>query len=222
MNYAVLLLAGSSTRFLNNIPKQFYKVNDKPIYYYSLKALNDSKDIDGILLITLKDKVMDVYNETKSFKFNKVKAVIAGGNSRNESVRFALTKLKEVLQDDDIVLIHDAARPLLDTKLINYAITETKSKDATTFALRSYDTLVKATNYTITSYLNRNEIFRVQTPQTFKFSLILEAYKSNKFTNDDTELVTNLNKKVYLLKGDPKLFKITSIEDIDKLKSYLC
>lgn len=222
MNFALLLLAGKSTRFDNNLPKQFYIINKKPLYYYPLKALSDSNDIDGIILVTLKEKVMEVYDAVNAFKINKVKAVIAGGNTRNESVKLGLDKLKEYLKPDDIVLIHDAARALLDTNIISTAINETKKKDATTFALRSFDTLVKAKDFIITGYINRNETFRVQTPQTFKYSLILEAYNQHITTNDDTELVSNMNKKVYLLKGDSKLFKVTTFMDIKKLKSYLC
>ena len=221
MNYSILLLAGSSTRFLNNIPKQFYRVKDKPIYYYSLKALNNAKDIDGIILVTNKDKVLDVFNEAKQFNFIKVRAVIAGGTSRNESVKLGLDKIKEFANKDDIILIHDAARPSLDEKLINIAINETKKYSATTFAIHSYDTLVKAKNYIITSYLNRNEIFRIQTPQTFKYEVICNAYKNFHLTNDDTELVHALNIPVHLLKGEAKLFKITSFEDIKKLENYL-
>ena len=76
-------------------------------------------------------------------------------------------------------------------------------------------------NYEVNAYLERNEIFRLQTPQTFKAKLILEAYKLNKNTHDDTELVFLNKKKVHLLKGNERLFKITSIDDIKKLESYL-
>lgn len=222
MNYALLLLAGSSKRFNNKTPKQFFIVKGKPVYYYPLKALNDSPLIDQIIILTLEDKVMDVFNYVKNNKFNKVKAVIAGGDTRNMTVNFGLKHIKDNIKDDDIILIHDAARALLDNKTIEIAINETKKKEATTFALHSYDTLVKAApNYEVNAYLERNEIFRLQTPQTFKAKLILEAYRLNKNTHDDTELVFLTKEKVHLLKGSERLFKITSIDDIKKLESYL-
>ncbi len=222
MNYALLLLAGSSKRFNSKIYKQFYLVKNKPVYYYPLKALNESPLIDSIIILTLKDKVMDVFNFTKNNKFNKVKAVIAGGNTRKETVSFGLKHIKENVKDEDIILIHDAARALLNSKDIEIAINETKKKGATTFAIHCYDTLIKANkNYEVTSYLNRNEIFRVQTPQTFKAKIIIDAYKNNKITNDDTELAFLNKNKVHLLKGDERLFKITSFDDIKKLESYL-
>lgn len=221
MNYALLLLAGSSKRFKYNTPKQFYLINKKPIYYYPLKALNDSKLIDGIIVLTLEDKVMDVFNFAKANKLNKVKAVIAGGNTRNETVKFGISKLNEYIKDDDIVLIHDAARVLLTSAQIEQAINETIKLGATTFAIHSYDTLVKAKNYQVTSYLERDEIFRIQTPQTFKYKIIKDAYKNFKVTHDDTELVFNNKIPVHLLKGDERLFKVTSFEDIKKLENYL-
>jgi len=222
MNYALLLLAGSSNRFHDKTPKQFYLIKNKPLYYYPLKALNESKNIDEIIVLTLKDKIFEVFSFVKENKLNKVKVVISGGNSRNESVRFGLNKIKEKANEDDIVLIHDAARAMLTSNDVDIAINETKKKEATTFAIRSYDTLVKASNYQINQYLNRDEIFRIQTPQTFKFDLIFKAYQNNKFTNDDTELVFLLNKKVHLLKGSERLFKVTTKEDIKKTESYVC
>lgn len=222
MNYALLLLAGSSKRFNNKTPKQFYLVKGKPVYYYPLKALNDSPLIDHIVILTLENKVIDVFNDVKNFKFNKVKAVISGGNTRNETVKFGLNKLKENIQDEDIILIHDASRALLDLHTIEVAINESKKKGATTFALHSYDTLVKASNnYEVVSYLERNEIFRLQTPQTFKAKIIMDAYNHMKETHDDTELVFLNKKKIHLLKGSERLFKITNFDDIKKLESYL-
>lgn len=221
MNYALLLLAGSSKRFKNHTPKQFYLFKGRPLYYYPLKALESSKDIDGIILLTNKDKVMEVYNFTKSNKINKIKAVIAGGNSRNESVRFGLIKLKEYIKDDDLVLIHDAARPLLNQDDIKVAINETKKKGATSFAIRSFDTLIRAyPNYQVKEYINREDVFRLQTPQTFKYQLIVEAYnKVKQPTFDDTELVYLLRKPVHLLKGSEHLFKVTRLEDVKRLEN---
>ncbi len=222
MNFALLLLAGSSNRFKDNTYKQFYLVNNKPLYYYPLKALNDSKEIDQIIVLTLKDKIFDVFNFVKQNNLNKVKAVIGGGNSRNETVKFGLEKIKETANEDDIVLIHDAARALLTSIDVDNAIKETKTKDVTTYALHSYDTLVRAKNFEVVQYLNRDEIFRIQTPQTFKFKLINNAYKNFKHTNDDTELVFLTKHKVHLLKGSERLFKVTTKEDIKKMETYLC
>ena len=222
MNYALLLLAGSSKRFKSNTLKQFYIFKGRPIYYYSLKALNDSPLIDQIIILTLEDKVMDVFNYTKNNHLNKVKAVISGGATRNQTVSFGLKHIKDQVKEDDLILIHDASRALLNAKFIEVAINETKKKGATTFALHSYDTLVKASNnYEVMNYIERNEVFRLQTPQTFKAKLIMDAYKTHKDTHDDTELVFLNKNKIHLLKGSERLFKITSFDDIKKLESYL-
>ncbi|MCQ2794223.1 MAG: 2-C-methyl-D-erythritol 4-phosphate cytidylyltransferase [Bacilli bacterium] len=223
MNYALLLLAGSSKRFKQKTPKQFYLINGRPLYYYPLKALEASEDIDGIILLTNEDKVMEVYNFTNANHIQKIKAVIAGGASRNDTVKFGLNKLQEFIHDDDIVLIHDAARALLDKETIHTAISETKIKGATTFALRVYDTLVRAyPNYQVKEYVSRLDTFYLQTPQTFKYGLIKEAYqKNNGPTFDDTEIVYRLKKPVHLLKGKEHLFKVTRSEDVNKVMEAL-
>lgn len=221
MNYALLLLAGKSTRFNQATPKQFYIVNKKLVYAYSLETLNNAKEIDGIIILTLKEKVLEVFSYAKDHHYQKVQAVIAGGESRNESVKLGILKAKEYLKDDDILLIHDAARPLLTNDKITLAINETKKLGATTFALHSFDTLVKANHYKVTQYLPREEIFRIQTPQTFIFKLIYNAYQHYYPTHDDTELVYNNKHTIHLLKGDERLFKITNFFDIKKLESYL-
>ena len=100
MNYALLLLAGSSKRFNNQVPKQFYIVKGKPVYYYPLKSLNDSPLIDQIIILTLENQVLDVFNYVKSNKFNKVKAVISGGDTRNMTVSFGLKHIKDQVKEE--------------------------------------------------------------------------------------------------------------------------
>ena len=222
MNYALLLLAGSSKRFNNKTPKQFYLYHKKPLYLYPLIALVRSTKIDDIILITNESRVLEVYGFIKKHRLGKVKAVIAGGKTRNESVRLGLKKLNEFAHDDDLVLIHDAARVLLNDEDIAYAIKETKIKGATSFALRSFDTLIRSfPNYQVKEYIDRMDVFRLQTPQTFKYHLIKEAYmRQNGPKFDDTELVYQIKKPVHLLKGSERLFKITNTDDLIRLEAY--
>lgn len=222
MNYALLLLAGSATRFKSSVPKQFYLLDKKPLFFYPLNALNESKNIDYIVLVVPENKVTAIKDFVKKHKIKKVLCIIAGGNTRNKSVKNGLEAIKKKAKDSDIILIHDAARPLLDQEIIANAIKETKKKKATTFALRCFDTMVKANNKCeVQEYINREEVFALQTPQTFIYKIIKNAYQKVQKSNDDTELVHHLKHTVYLLEGYEKLFKITSKEDIQKLTSYL-
>lgn len=222
MNYALLLLAGSSTRFKNSIPKQFFLVNKKPVFFYPLCTLSKSKAINQIVLVVPKNQIVNIKKFVTRNKIIKVKHIIAGGKTRNESVKNGLNAIKNHAKANDIILIHDAARPLLGKEDIALAIKETKKNGATTFAYRCYDTMIKINSkYVIKEYLNRDEVFALQTPQTFKYEIIKEAYKTIQKSNDDTELVHRLHKSVHLLNGSDKLFKITNAQDINKLKSYL-
>ncbi|MBP5301457.1 MAG: 2-C-methyl-D-erythritol 4-phosphate cytidylyltransferase [Bacilli bacterium] len=228
MNYAILLLAGSSNRFKDKTPKQFYKIKNKPLYFYPLEILEKSKKINGIILVVPKNKILEINNFThKHFKNNKIKAIIEGGLTRTESVKNGLNFISKTLKckKTDLILIHDAARPLIDEKIISKAISKTKIKKATIFAIKNNDTVVKTIDKKIKKYLDRENIFFIQTPQTFCFNVINNAYKNINIktvkNSDDSELVFKKNINIVLLEGDKKLFKITYKNDIKILKQLL-
>ena len=115
MNIVVVVAAGSGTRMKTiNEPKQFIRVNDKPLMIYSLETFNIHPRIDAIIVVTNEQYIKDVESMCKEYKLNKVKAVVKGGSTRQESVFNGLEKAMSLSQSkDDIVLIHDAARPLV-------------------------------------------------------------------------------------------------------------
>ena len=226
MNYAILLLAGKSTRFIinknNKIQKQFYIIDDKPLYFYSLNVLNNSKNIDVIIILTIKNKIKIVRKFVKKNNFSKVKSIIAGGNYRSKTVKLGLEELNKMkINNNDIVLIHDAARPLIDDNIIDIAINKTKKFKATIFALNVTDSIIESKNKYVMKYLKRENIFHVQTPQTFIYKYLKKAYQNFKIKNDDSELVFLIKKKIFLLNGYEKLFKITTFDDIKKFNFFL-
>lgn len=225
MNYSIVLLAGSSTRFGGNTPKQFIKINGKMIVWYSLHTFLMNKEIDEIILVIKKEHQKEIQELIAKEQASKKVTTIIGGNSRQESTYNALKYLKSFAKDDDIVLIHDAARPLISDQIILDNIKCAKEYGAVTTAIPTSDTILFSEDgVTIASVPERKKLYRAQTPQSFKFNIILKAHEQSKNSNlatDDTQLVNNLGISVKIVHGDNALLKVTSPSDVALVESLL-
>lgn len=216
--FAILLLAGSSTRFSSDTKKQFFLLNNKPVYQYSLELFEKSKLIDGIVLVANESDIPSLKEETKNYK--KIVSIVKGGAYRQESVKNGLDALK----DEGRVLIHDSARPLIDEEIISNLLSALDEYDGATPAIQVIDTIVKVNeDKTIASFEDRNRLYRVQTPQAFKLSIVKEAHKkfAGENATDDTTLLYKLGKKVKIVEGKEKYRKITKLEDIKALEEFI-
>lgn len=217
--YALILSAGSSTRFGGTIKKQFYKINDKPVLFYSLNAFNKSKQIDEIVLVTSIDDVELVKAFVKENNFNKVSQIVVGGDARQESVKHGL----DVISDEGYVLIHDAARPLVDEEIISSLLKALEDNDGAAPAIKVVDTIIRVENNELSSFEDREKLYRIQTPQAFRLNVIKEAHVRflNHNATDDTQLVKLLGKKVAIVPGKEQLRKITTLEDTNAIEAYI-
>ena len=217
--YALILSAGSSTRFGGTIKKQFYKINDKPILFYSLNAFNKSNLIDEIVLVTSKEDIELVKAFVNENNFNKVSQIVVGGDVRQKSVKHGL----DVINDNGYVLIHDAARPLVDEEIISSLLNALKTNDGAAPAIKVVDTIIKVENNELSSYEDREKLYRIQTPQAFRLNVIKEAHVKflNENATDDTQLVKLLGKKVAIVPGKEQLRKITTLEDTNAIEAYI-
>lgn len=228
MNYALILAAGSGSRMGNtDKPKQFLPIYGTPLMVHTIEAFEMHEDIDGIVIVTNDAYLDQVKVWCKQYDLSKVKSVVAGGDSRQKSVYNGLIALKSYLKDDDIVLIHDAARPLISSQIITNNIEECKISGAVDTVIKASDTIICSKDFkTIDSIPNRNELYQGQTPQTFKFSLIIKAHEKaleNVVDNvtDDAKLVLSLGYKVSLVNGSKQNFKVTTFDDLMMLKALL-
>lgn len=223
MNIALIVAAGSSLRMGNvDTPKQFINFEGKPLLIYSVDTFNKHNQIDAVVIVTSNDYIEQVNNWCKEYKLNKVKAIVSGGSTRQESVYNGLKAMKDFAKDNDIVLIHDAARPLISEDIISNNISACEQYDAVTTVIKANDTIVHSTEgESINDVPKRKELYQSQTPQTFKYSLIMKAHESvaNSDATDDTQLVLSLNRDVYLVLGDKRNFKVTTPEDLLILKA---
>lgn len=220
MNVAIILAAGNGTRLSNNIKKQFIKIHDKQLFLFSFDSFCSS-NIDKILIVSSKEDINYVRSLVSSNE--KFLDVIAGGETRQQSVKNALDYLKGILADDDVILIHDAARPLIKFPLINEVINKTIKYDCCSLILPIKDTIISLSNNNYESTLERDKLASVQTPQGFKFKIIYEAHLKaiHSSATDDAQLVKKLGFNIHLIKGDEQNFKITTNEDLNYFEYIL-
>ena len=212
---AIILAGGYSKRMNLKTPKQLVKIDNKPLLAYTLGVFERCKSIDSIILVVHKRYILPCRNLVKKYRYKKVEQFCLGGRTRQQSVFNALKKIR----DCDYVVIHDGVRPFVTQRIISRVIKAAKLFDAATCAVRATDTMVEAKGGYIGSVLCRDKLWRIQTPQAFKFDLIFKAHQKAKAkkvfdASDDAQLLLGLKKKVKLIKGSYKNIKITTKSDL--------
>jgi 2-C-methyl-D-erythritol 4-phosphate cytidylyltransferase len=230
MNIALIIAGGSGNRMGQDIPKQFMHVDGAPIIIHTMKAFELHPDIDAIAVVCLKGWETVLKSYANQFCITKLKWLFPGGKSGMESIHNGIYGLKdEGCQDEDLVLIHDAVRPLLSQEIISsniaickaygYAITGIQCREAI---------LVSEDGFTTKTSIPRDTLIRTQTPQTFRLGNIIKAHESAKekgITNSvaSCTLVAELNEDIemHIVPGSEKNIKITTVEDLEMLKALM-
>ncbi len=220
---AIVLAAGQGKRMQTKTAKQFLLLNEKPVVYYSLKAFEESQ-VDMVILVTGKGEISYCEKEIVArYGFSKVKAIVAGGKERYHSVYEGLCALKGLLEEDGIVLIHDGARPMVTGEIISRTIDAARTHGACVAAMPVKDTIkVADPDGFARETLDRSTLWQIQTPQTFRFSLALEAYERlftdevfQKGVTDDAMVVESMCQgRVKLVEGSYENIKVTTPEDM--------
>jgi 2-C-methyl-D-erythritol 4-phosphate cytidylyltransferase len=203
----------------NAAPKQYLKVGGKEIIVYTLQLFQKNRLIDKIIIAADPNYFNLLFGLIKKYKLAKVKLIVEGGKTRQDSVYNALLSLEA--DDNDLIVVHDAARALLPQDVLTNAILTAKKKGNALVCIKAKDTLIKG-KHTVEGYLNRNEVYYVQTPQIFKYNELHKAMsraKKNKFIGtDESMLVKKIGKKVNIVEGSVFNFKITTKEDVKLFK----
>lgn len=220
MNIAVILAAGIGSRMKQKLPKQFIEINNKPLFIFTLEKFLSVQQIDKIILVINKN-YEDLYKQYL-LKFNLLQKIelVNGGQTRQESVSLSLNYLSNIATDNDIVTIHDGARPLVSPEIIlNNIITCQKNQNAVSTVINIVDTIIDK-EYNL---VDKDSLWAVQTPQTFPYKLIklLHAIAKDKnlfSVSDDAQLAKKFGYKVNYVLGSRLNIKITEEEDIYLLK----
>lgn len=215
----IIPAAGSGSRLKTSIPKQFMKIQGKPILAMTIEAFENNRYIDEIMIVCSEGFLPYCKEEIiNKYEFKKVSQLVAGGKERQDSIWNAL---KLVGTEMDYVLVHDGARPYVTEAVIQSVLEETLAHGAAIAAVPSKDTVKVLEEGCFRQTLDRSKLYNVQTPQGFKTSLLKESYKQaydeNFYGTDDAMLVERLGEKVYLAQGDYRNFKITTPDDLETL-----
>ena len=225
MNIALLLAAGADPTFRMDIPKQFVNVYNRPVIVYTMEIFQKHPEIDAIMVACLRgwENMVEAY--AKQFHISKLKWVIQGGNTGQETSKLAVDKLIELCEDDDTIVIHDAIRPMVSDDIISDSIQTCKNKGMGIAAVTSMDN-VMMTDDGITGKLSisRYAFRRIQTPQTYRLGELKKAHaealeKGIKGEIDTNNMISRLGRNVNFSKGSDLNLKINTVEDVAMFKA---
>jgi 2-C-methyl-D-erythritol 4-phosphate cytidylyltransferase len=219
---AIILAGGYSKRMNLSVPKQLVKINHRPLLSYTLDVFEKSKAIESIVLVVHKKIISQSQTLIKQYGYKKIEQLCLGGKTRQQSVFNALQRIR----DCDYVVIHDAVRPFVTQKDISRIIKAVKEFGAATCAVKVIDTIVEAEKNFLHRTLPRHKLWHIQTPQAFKFDLIVKAhqkaYRAKIFdSTDDAQLVIRFKDKTKIVEGSHKNLKVTTPFDLYLTKLLL-
>ena len=216
---AIIPAGGKGLRSGLATPKQYLKVNGKEIIVYTLQTFQKNKHINKIIIAAEPEYFYLLIKLVKKYKLSKVKLIVEGGSTRQQSVYNAV--LSSGAEDNDLLVVHDAARALIPNDVITNAIISAKKNGNALVCIKAKDTLIKGKKF-VDEYLNRDEVYYVQTPQIFKYKDLQRALgkaHSEKFVGtDESMLVKRTGKKVNIVEGSVFNFKITTKEDVEMFR----
>ncbi|HEX9250871.1 MAG TPA: 2-C-methyl-D-erythritol 4-phosphate cytidylyltransferase [Ignavibacteriaceae bacterium] len=222
MTIAIIPAGGKGLRSGSATPKQYLKVKSKEIIVYTLQIFQKNKSIDKIIIAAEPDYFNLLIKLIKEYKLSKVKLIVEGGKTRQDSVYNAA--LSSGADDNDLLVVHDAARALLPENTLTNAIETAKQKGSALVCIKAKDTLIKGKKF-VDGYLERDEVYYVQTPQIFKYKdlyrALIKAEKENFIGTDESMLVKRIGKKVNIVEGSVFNFKITTSEDVELFKKLV-
>jgi len=214
---AIIVAAGRGQRF--GSAKQFAILKGLPLVYWSLERFEKHPEVDGIVLVVPAGEEKETFLK----RYKKLKAVVAGGMERQDSVRQGFLQVKP--GDAEIVLIHDGVRPLVSEGLITRVIQAARDKGAAVPGLVVEDTIKEARDGDVVRTPDRRSLFRVQTPQGFSYPALKEALdratQDQFYGTDEAMLVERLGGRVGLVEGDPRNIKITNPMDLKVAEALL-
>lgn len=229
MNIALIIAGGSGKRTQQDIPKQFININDKPILIYTLEGFQRHPEIDAIEVVCLKgwQQVLTAY--ARQYNITKLKGIVDGGETGQESIRNGVYELHEHYDPNDIIIIHDGIRPLIDMEVVSDCIRLCKRHGNGVTSLPYNEQIFKTSDgLTTNEYIPRESLRRVQTPQAYILGKLYSSYKKafekkigiygSSYTNT---MMVELGETLYFAAGSEKNLKITTLDDIKLFKALL-
>ncbi len=218
--WAILVAAGRGERLGLDQPKAFAKLGEAPLLAEPLRRLDESDWVDGIVIVAPPGWEEPSILLAEELACSKVHSCVAGGETRTDSVRAGLA---EVPEDAVVVLVHDAARPLLPEAVIERVLAPlSEGWDGAVPGLAVTDTLKRVgPDGGVVDTVERDSLYAVQTPQAFPAGVLRRAVATGGEATDCAALVEAAGGRVKVVDGDPRLLKVTTADDLAKIESWL-
>ena len=229
MNIALIIAGGSGNRMGQDIPKQFMHIGDRPIIIYTMMAFQRHPDVNAIAVVCLSGWETVLQSYANQFSIDKLRWVFPGGDTGQASIRNGIYGLKEAgCADDDMVLIHDAVRPLLSQDIISSNIAICKNYGCAITGIRCREAILESEDgFRTKTSIPRDKLIRTQTPQTFRLGNIIATHEKaakrgiNNSVASCTLIAELSEQEMYIVPGSEKNIKITTIEDLEILKALI-
>lgn len=227
MNVVLLTAAGTGTRMHQDIPKQFIHVEDRPIIIHTMETFQRHPSIDAIVVVTLKSWQEVLWAYARQFNITKLKWVVEGGETGQDSIYNGLCAIKDDMHKEDIIMIHDGNRPLVSSDIISDSFA-TYQKYGNAVAAVPCTEVVFISDDKISSHesIDRSRLLRTQTPHTYNYYSLLALHEeANKLNIPKTaascELMKAMGRESYFSKGSEENIKITTLDDLKIFKALL-
>ena len=230
MNVAIIIAGGVGSRMGQEIPKQFINVGEKPVIVYTLEAFQEHPLVDAIEVVCLAgwEQVLRAY--ARQYKIDKLKWVVKGGASGQESIRNGVYNFEGVLAEDDICIVHDGVRPMLDPEVITDVVRVAKERGNAVTSMPNNEQIFlvdKKDSATTTQYIPRETLRRVSTPQAYRFGLLDSKYHEafekgvgidgSNYTNT---MMVQLGVRLNFAVGSDRNIKLTTPENLEFFRAW--
>lgn len=231
MNLAIIIAGGVGNRMGQSIPKQFINVYDKPILMYTLEGFEKHPMVDAIEVVCIEGWENVVWSYAKQYNITKLKWIVKGGASGQESIRNGVYNLEDKCSADDVIIVHDGIRPLVDAEVLTDVIMKAQEFGNAVTSLPYNEQIFvvsKDDENTTTQFIPRETLRRVSTPQAYKFELLDSKYHEafekeigiygSHYTNT---MMVELGVRLHFAAGSDKNIKLTTKDDLEMFKGYL-
>ena len=230
-NIAIIIAGGSGHRMGQDIPKQFINVNDKPILIYTLEGFQKHPMVDAIEVVCIEGWENVVWAYAKQFGIDKLRWIVKGGETGQESIRNGVYNLEGKCDNDDIIIIHDGIRPLIEPSVLTDVMNKAAEYGNAVTSMPYNEQIFvvsKDDETTTTQFIPRETLRRVSTPQAYQFELLDSKYHEafekeigifgSAYTNT---MMVDLGVRLHFAAGSDKNIKLTTKDDLEMFKAYL-
>ena len=229
MNVAIIIAGGVGSRMGMDIPKQFIHIYGKPVIIYTLEGFQRHPEIDAIEVVCLEGWEDTLKNYARQYGIDKLRWIAPGGATGQESIRNGVFRLESELQPEDIAIVHDGIRPMVDSGVLSDCLRVCRLHgNGVTSTPYNEQIFRKIDEFSTREYIPRETLRKVATPQAYKYGLLLRAYRrafeekigiyGSAYTNT---MMVDLGETLYFAAGSDKNIKLTSKDDLELFKAYL-